>query len=397
MHIVSSQSRELPAKTPERLPKAERAGFSPEFELLRACCHPDPDLLAAALRQELRRERVFELADYHRVSPLLCTRLQDRVDVPASIQSALQARLATHCRRTIRFSAELVTILNALEVEGIPVIAQKGPALAQLLYSDPAMREFGDLDLFVQPAEVRRAATALGKLGYEQALQLTPRQERAYLQSGYEYVFGRGPDHHLLEVQWNVLPRFYSIDFDTDALFARAKDFAFEGRACRMLCMEDQILFLCVHAAKHQWAQLGMVRDIATLSRLELNWESTFETARGLGLLQIVAFSLLLANELLGSPVPSELKRYFDIKRCEELLVPVEGRMANAQEIPPESAAYFRFMLKLRERRKHRVSLLWRLATTPSVEEWKAVSIPEAFFPLYRGVRFARLLRRALH
>jgi len=90
----------------------------------------------------------------------------------------------------MRFSAELAGILQHFEAREIPVITQKGPALAHLLYGDSAMREFGDLDLLVRPIDVPRVVGALTELGYEKNLKLSPRQEKAYLRSGYGYVFG---------------------------------------------------------------------------------------------------------------------------------------------------------------------------------------------------------------
>jgi hypothetical protein len=37
---------------------------------------------------------------------------------------------------------------------------------------------------------------------------------------------------------------------------------------------------------------------------------------------------------------------------------------------------------------------VWRLATTPSVQEWETIRVPDRFFVVYRGLRIARLIRR---
>jgi hypothetical protein len=42
------------------------------------------------------------------------------------------------------------------------------------------------------------------------------------------------------------------------------------------------------------------------------------------------------------------------------------------------------------------MAFVWRLATTPSVQEWQAIQIPDRYFALYRGVRIARLMKRYL-
>jgi Uncharacterised nucleotidyltransferase len=88
------------------------------------------------------------------------------------------------------------------------------------------------------------------------------------LRSGYEYVFGLSTDRNLVEVQWQIVPRFYSINFEMEGLFARSIELDFDGLRLRTLGREDLMLVLCVHAAKHEWVQLGMVRDIATSAML---------------------------------------------------------------------------------------------------------------------------------
>jgi hypothetical protein len=372
------------------------SAFSNEFALLRVCCHADSQLTTATLQREIAWEQLFRLATYHRALPALYSRLHQRPDVPASIQSALSARFLTHCQRVMRFSAELVAILKHFEATGIPVIAQKGPVLARLLYGDAAMREFGDLDILVAAAEVNRAVDAFRDLGYEKNLQLSPRQEKAYLRSGYEYVFGRGAERNLVELQWNLLPRFYSVGWDVESMFARSQHCDFEGVSAQVLGREDQLLFLCVHAAKHQWAQLGMVRDIAAAAQGGIDWEWAFGESRRLGVERILAISLLLARSLLGAELPAKLLSQIDAARNRKFAAAIEANLAEGREIPVDSAAYFRFMMQVRERRRDRMRFAWRLATTPSVGEWRAARIPDALFPLYSGVRGFRLIRRML-
>lgn len=389
--IVSSQW-ETTTAAPRLLPRTENSA-NYAFELLRACCG-DGRQLSQALREKLQWDEVFKQAAYHRAVPAVYAALQGRTEVPASIQSALRARYLRHCQRAMRFSAELAGILQHFEAREIPVITQKGPALAHLLYGDSAMREFGDLDLLVRPIDVPRAVGALTELGYEKNLKLSPRQEKAYLRSGYEYVFGRGTERNLIELQWNLLPRFYAVDMDIEHLFARSQKHEFDGCQARMLGLEDQFMFLCVHAAKHQWAQLGMIRDIAAMARFDLDWKLVFREARRLGILRLVAVSLLLTDVLLGCDLTEQVTGLREIAAAQKLVAGIHGQITAMCEIPPESAAYFRFMLQVRERMSDRVRFVWRLATTPSVGEWQAMQMPDVLFRFYPIVRAVRLARR---
>ena len=379
-------------REPQLVTAAENAREN-AFNLLRACCG-DRGPVSEALAEQPQWDEIFAQAAYHRVLPALYEVLRGRSDAPASIQSALRARYLRHCQRAMRFSAELAEILQHFDARGIPVIAQKGPALAHVLYGDSAMREFGDLDLLVRPTDVPRAVGALTELGYEKKLKLSARQEKAYLRSGYEYVFGRGHERNLIELQWNLLPRFYAVDVNVGELFARSHGREFEGCRARMLGLEDQFLFLCVHAAKHQWAQLGMVRDIAAIVRFDLDWELVTHEAQRLGVARIVLISLVLARVLIGCEIPEQVASSQEIRTAQKLVAWIIEQMRARREISVESLSYFRFMMQVREFWSNRAKFVWRLTATPSVGEWEAVRIPDSFFALYSAVRILRLFGR---
>jgi hypothetical protein len=342
----------------------------PEFELLLASCGKSvrDSELAALLRSPIKWERLLSLAEQHCVIPAVFNLLQDRPEVPASIQSAVKARFQRNVRNALRLSATLSGILQKFESSGIEVLPHKGPVLAKLLFGDVTMRQFGDLDLLIRGGDIPRARAALQELGYEPNLKLSARQARAYLRSGYEYVFGCDAGKYLIELQWQILPRFYSVGFDMDALFARSVETEFEGQRARMLRKEDLMLVTCVHAAKHEWSRLGMLRDIAALGGLDLDWNWVEHEARRLGI--------------------------DDIDICEQLADGFQCRLRNGDQPDTDSLDYFRTMLRLRERWQDRARFAVRLAITPSVREWHSLSIPDRLFPMYRVVRGIRLLRR---
>jgi hypothetical protein len=79
-----------------------------------------------------------------------------------------------------------------------------------------------------------------------------------------------------------------------------------------------------------------------------------------------------------------------------ELASAIVARLQHNYEPDTQSIRYFRAQLQTRERWRDRARFVWRLATTPSVQEWRAVQIPERYFALYRGVRIGRLMKRFL-
>jgi len=370
-----------------------QASLHPEFDLLLAACgltshFKFEELVASPLDWEL----LLRLADQHRVLPALHQRFSRSTNAPATIRCAVNARYEKHALKALRFSAELLRVARHLGEYGIPVLAHKGPTLSQMLFEDAAQRQFVDLDFLVRASDVSRARLALAELGYEPRLRLSKRKEQEYLRSGYEYVFGLNKQRTLLELQWQVLPRFYAVDFDIEKLFERSVALEFEGFTTRALRQEDLTLVVCMHAAKHCWAQLAMLRDLAALSRRDLNWDWILSEARRLGIMRIIQISFLLTHDLLGSPLPFMIIPR-DVRRIAQT---IRSQLATGAEVNPESFAYYRFMMHVRERRRDRARFAWRLATTPTLGEWDSVSIPDTALFLYCGVRMFRLARRLI-
>lgn len=323
--------------------------------------------------------------------PALAAKLRrDGVALPPELRFSTHR----HAWRTAHLTSELGRVTREFDQCGIQFLALKGPVLAQQLYGHPGMRQFGDLDLLVRPRDVARARLVLIKLGYEPQLRLSARQGSSYLRSGYELAFGLGADRHLVELQWGMVPRFYAMRFEVEALFHRAINIEFDGVKIRTLGREDLMLALCVHAAKHEWSQLGMLRDIMTLAQFDLDWEWILAEGGRLGILKILKFSMNAGRVLLCAELRHEVQsRMLDAAAIEFAGV-VENNLRRDQEPESESFRYIRSQLAVRERWRDRTTFLWRLAFTSGIEEWKSIKLPEGLFPFYRTVRIARLLRR---
>jgi predicted nucleotidyltransferase len=301
-----------------------------------------------------------------------------------------------NAHQTLWLTVELLSLYRHLAARGLEVLPYKGPVLAEILYGNVTLRQFSDLDLLVRAHDLPRIKAALADLGYAPGLRLTQAAERAYLKSGYEYTFDGARGRNLLEIKWRILPQFYAIGFDVDDFFQRAVAVAVQGQRFRTLCDQDLMLVLCVHAAKHAWKQLSWLCDIAQLARSRsLDLAALRIQAARLGIERIVAVSFLVAYKLLGAAVPAQLDVERDAK-AESVAQRIVQLIVAEEELDPESVAYFRLMMELRERWKDSASFCWRLLVTPGSGEWSAVRLPGALFPLYRVVRVGRLAGRLI-
>lgn len=373
-----------------------------ELSLLLAACSPirGPEQLERICRLLQRPDRwpaLIECADQHGVTFLLCQTLSELADLmPAREMQRLEQRYRTNVHKSLIFARELIRISDGMDALGVDVMPYKGVVLAETVYGDIALRQSGDIDLLIRVQDFSRIREAVRGLGYTPHFPLSPREEEAYLRTGYEYTFDSQAGPNLLELQWALQPRFYAVDVDMDGLFQRSVQVTIAGRNIKTLSPEDLMIVLSLHAAKHAWGRLIWLCDIARImSRPNLNWDWIKQQASELGIARILSVTLLLANRLLGASIPATVDATSGgdpatLTIAEEIGAGIE----NGAAFDVESVSYFRLMLRLRERSADQMRFMSRLVFTPGPGEWKAVRLPPALFPLYRVVRLSRLAVR---
>src|SRR5580765_194971 len=123
---------------------------------------------------------------------------------------------------------KIARVFRLLQAAGIEAILAKGWAVAGL-YSERALRPYGDIDLCVRPAQLELAREVL-----------------------------RGPE---VSDCWVDLHHNFSeiAERSDDELFARAQTLSCGGALIRVLSLEDQLALSCIHLLKHgAWRPLWL-------------------------------------------------------------------------------------------------------------------------------------------
>lgn len=113
-------------------------------------------------------ELFFQLAQRHRVTPLLAHLAQTRAltNVPETWMAKLQKELhQTRLRHRIGLQ-QLDEVESCFRGKGIACYALKGPRLAEEAYPTAGLRRFDDLDILVEPRAMSEAQGLLAGLGY---------------------------------------------------------------------------------------------------------------------------------------------------------------------------------------------------------------------------------------
>ena len=151
------------------LPRPSRLMFPPEFQLLLYCARSHP--ASRQIKQHVDDfaidwGKLLALADQHCVRPLLLQSLKRCAGMLFHHRSGLSLKVfASPTRRKICFWRQSFCDCSGASTENeVPVVAFKGPILAEAVYGDLSLREFCDLDLLIRvtgPCQSRRHSAGL--------------------------------------------------------------------------------------------------------------------------------------------------------------------------------------------------------------------------------------------
>jgi putative nucleotidyltransferase-like protein len=207
-----------------------------------------------------------------------------------------------------RVTAEVVTAFRA---KGIESILLKGPAIAQWLYDEGALRPYADCDLLVPPDDFVRGETVLADLGFErEGLDTIPGDWPKHARTWYRDD-GGNVDLHRTFVGVGVTDAQLWEQFSS-----RTEIMKVAGTDVRVLSKPGRALVLTLHAAK-DGARVGKARhDLGhALERVPLEvWREAAALAVRLEAspafaagLRLVLDGRRLADELgLPSEIPME-------------------------------------------------------------------------------------------
>ena len=206
---------------------------------------------------------------------------------------------------------ELGTTLRGLVDAGLDPIVLKGPALGQIVYPEPALRPFGDLDLLLRERDVLAAHRALLAQGFEAEHDPSSLPPRLVPQlTVYELQYWHRERQLLVEIHIDDPFNTGLTARDLDGYWRRAVPVTIGGVAVKVLSLNDQVLQLCAHAHYHGYTRLIWLSDLAFIVRdhgSSLDWSQISTLTRVEALEVPVYYSLHLLEKLLAVHVPADV------------------------------------------------------------------------------------------
>jgi hypothetical protein len=330
------------------------APLSPEAELLLMCARPaalPAGRLAAALERCGDHEALLALARRHGMLPLLqrCLGAAGRWPGSPAVPGILHAASAASGAMALRLTAELLSLLDAFGDRGLAALPFKGPILAQRAYGTIAMRQARDLDILLRAADVPRARALLEARGYRAVMPLAP---IAPYRFEYQLRLLHERRATLVELHWLTAPPNMAGALTLDDVWDGRELVPLLGHPAPSLGIEDLVLVLCVHGAKHRWERLEWICCLATLlATTPPSWTALLARAQERRCTRMVRVGLLVAAELLDVALPESVRA--EARRDERSVALATDAIARLFEAPPARAAASRernaFQLRLHE------------------------------------------------
>ncbi len=326
----------------------------PISELLLCCARTKAapqivDRIRSLASQPLDWNYFFLLARRHAVVPLVYRQLKQHVP-PENLQQFRKHSLENSARNVV-LTGELCRLIDLFASEGIEAIPYKGPLLSLIAYDDLALRRFVDLDVIVKKHDVPRARDLLVADNYALSKPLTVEQQEFLLRTQHNLQFTKDNRQLIVELHWEVAPHLFASSVQGDALWSNLVAFDLNGTQVKTFSADDLLFSLCVHGSRHLWERLGWICDVAELvSRRKLNWPALLDRAARTDSERMFLLGLQLAETLLGTSLPSEVKRRCEAdKRLKPLAANIVANLFNGPEhVPATSSEIFKYNLGVR-------------------------------------------------
>jgi hypothetical protein len=343
---------------------------------------------------------VIHTATRHRVETLLYSSLSNHfaAAVPTPVMRSLGDMSREWSRRALFLAYQTRYVLDNFYREGISAIPYKGPTLAALVYGNFALRHFEDLDFVLPQKEVTRALHVLEAAGFRSSLDPTVATDASFLADGRlgQYCFFSAKSNTLVELHSEKTMRYFPVPLQWEDLTRRLVPVSIGDREVHTFSIENTLLLLSVHGAKHFWERLIWLCDIAAIVQgsHQVNWELSEFQARRMGCRRMWLLALALANQVLEAPLPIPiLRKIGDDSVVTALSRNVKLQLACRDEIEPGVLQRLSFRLRSHETWSQGIRQCFRFATRPTEEDHRAYKLQKWAAPLFLFLRPWRLLQ----
>jgi len=215
----------------------------------------------------------------------------------ADTADALLMKAKVHALQLATVAARLI---RHLKDQNIPVLLQRGPAMAKIFFPEPFLRFCRDVDVIVPSNDLDKAESVLKELGFK------VRENRSYWLRKGEIPMTDG--RTVVELHWQVYPALTPMPDAESSVWEKPRLIELEGTPVQMPAPEHLLLSSCIHLACEHWmdrlVRLVDIRQILYHTSSDFNWDWFLKKTLESGMKLPVGHVLCMAQQLVAAAVP---------------------------------------------------------------------------------------------
>jgi len=373
----------------------------PELEIVfRSACarsHENEERIKELCGAGVNWSEVLACAIEHKLTLTLYEAVcaPDKDIVPHQTREALAEIVHITTRDNFRFLSEMIRLQALFETARIPAIPFKGPSLAWIAYPNFVQRTCADLDFVVPQRYIPEAVSLLKTDKYIPQFSLNEAQAGERGPVPGQYAFAPTEKSCYLELHTERTLRYFSHPLNLEQMNSRLLQLDIAGQHLRTFSVEDLLIMLSVHGAKHFWDRLSWIFDISQLIKArEVNWVLLLQIAANMESTRVLFLGLYLAHELFGAALPQHVleqcRRDKKVKwLADKVLEGYVGDSRSTIGVWPRAVFRFRSSDRYWQGLRHLV----RLTMSPTESDRQTINLPRFLNPFYRVWRPFRLMR----
>lgn len=340
-------------------------------------------------------KKILTQANLHGIIPQLYKTVKDHSNIPDGSMQVLHQHYTRIVQVNLLFTAHLLAVTKALEKHSFNYLSIKGPTLSQELYGDISMRQFSDIDLFVDEKDMYGIAELLITLDYTPVLPLSLLKRKKFLELDNDFSFRHNSSNALLELHWKLFPLRHKMPLSFTELYSSSKTITLQHRNICTLNTAHNLLYLSLHGAKHIFERYEWVYDIHTLikNNSTLDLEAIYREAKEENLDTPLLLGIFLSQHLFDTPLPTDFQIYKTdpIQKLINKILDYYKQDFVFWDESDKKRARFLFLSKLFQDQEHKTLWLFKSLFKTSPVDVITFSLPDAFDFLYPVLRPFRL------
>lgn len=232
--------------------------------------------------------------------------------------------------------------------------------------------------------------------------QLNPSEKKAFAHISHELPYYNPKTNSKVELHWKLVAPKSLFPKTESEIWSNKQLIQFGGIEIHALSKENQLLYLCVHGAKHQWFRLFWLRDVwQIIKQREFDLDALIANLETNGNHRSLLSGLALCQEFFDYELSEKMKELAKtdstfnevLRRCKQSIIAPEATSMPSNE--ENIWGITKNLMQLKTGWRYKLECLHRFRTSP--QDWERLKLPKKWFFLYYFARPFMMLQRRIN